>query len=164
MLKHDLSALQRRPESRADGGVGHSHPRGPPGHIPVRDVSRGAMSSLTRHHSTSAVESAVDHLRLGRPGTSESGGGAPYEIPEGGPSEQQWVHRLREMERRLKAEREARLLDRNGARKRLEEGRAENEELRLELEKEKVRRAEMEGLGGGGGGAGSVAGGDDDEL
>ena len=56
------------------------------------------------------------------------------------PSQQRWVHRLKELERRLKAEREARLLDRSGARKRLEEGRAENEELKRELERERVRR------------------------
>jgi hypothetical protein len=63
------------------------------------------------------------------------------------PSEQRWIHRLKELERRLKAEREARLLDRSGARKRLEEGRLENEQLRLELEREREgRRASMETL------------------
>jgi hypothetical protein len=46
---------------------------------------------------------------------------------------------LKEMERRLKAEREARLLDRRGARQRLEERSAENEELRMMLEREKRR-------------------------
>ncbi|KAK3703550.1 hypothetical protein LTR37_014397 [Vermiconidia calcicola] len=56
------------------------------------------------------------------------------------PSEQRWIHRLKELERRLKAEREARLLDRRGARQRLEEGRLENEELRQMLEHERVRR------------------------
>lgn len=55
------------------------------------------------------------------------------------PSEQRWIHRLKELERRLKAEREARLLDRSGARKRLEEGKAENEELRMQLERERER-------------------------
>jgi len=56
-----------------------------------------------------------------------------------------WIHRLRELERRLKAEREARLIDRGGMRKRLEERDAVNEELRRELERERVRR----GFGGG---------------
>ncbi|GAB7361222.1 hypothetical protein MBLNU230_g1284t1 [Neophaeotheca triangularis] len=75
-------------------------------------------------------------------------------------SEQRWVHRLKELERRLKAEREARLLDRRGARQRLEEGRVENEELRLLLEREKVRRESWDGGGGAEvvEGAGSVAG------
>ncbi|KZF24678.1 hypothetical protein L228DRAFT_237583 [Xylona heveae TC161] len=55
-------------------------------------------------------------------------------------SEKRWRERLKEMERRLKAEREARLLDRSGARQRLEEGRAQNDALREELERERVRR------------------------
>lgn len=59
------------------------------------------------------------------------------------PSEQRWVHRLKELERRLKQEREGRLLDRKGARQRLEEGRAENEELRGRLERELERRSEI---------------------
>jgi hypothetical protein len=56
------------------------------------------------------------------------------------PGQEKWIQRLRELERRLKAEREARLLDRDGARKRLEERNAENEELRARLEKERMRR------------------------
>lgn len=58
----------------------------------------------------------------------------------GGQGQEKWIHRLRELERRLKAEREARLLDRSGARKRLEERDAVNEELRRELERERVRK------------------------
>ena len=55
------------------------------------------------------------------------------------PNQSRWTHRLRELERRLKAEREARLVDRTGARKRLEEGMKENEELKRELERERER-------------------------
>lgn len=44
----------------------------------------------------------------------------------------------------MKAEREARLLDRSGARKRLEEGQMENEELRRRLEKEIEMRESLE--------------------
>ena len=51
---------------------------------------------------------------------------------------------MKELERRLKAEREARLLDRSGARKRLEEGQMENEELRRRLEKEIEMRESLE--------------------
>ena len=53
--------------------------------------------------------------------------------------EARWNHRLKELEKRLKAEREGRLLDRTGARKRLEEGQAEMEELRRALERSKIR-------------------------
>jgi hypothetical protein len=61
--------------------------------------------------------------------------------------------RLREMERRLKAEREGRLLDREGAKKRLLQQEAEKLELRGQLE-----RAIVNGGGGGGGGGASQLG------
>lgn len=59
---------------------------------------------------------------------------------------------MRELERRLKAEREARLLDRSGARRRLEEGAEENKRLRAEIERERVRRGGS--VGGDGDGEG----------
>jgi hypothetical protein len=37
----------------------------------------------------------------------------------GNGGDEKWIHRLHELERRLKSEREGRLLDRSGARKRL---------------------------------------------
>jgi DNA repair exonuclease SbcCD ATPase subunit len=113
-----------------------------------------AIAALLRHQSTSAVEqlqrASEDTVVPGSRGLAQ-----PIVLPSQPiqPSEQRWIHRLKELERRLKAEREARLLDRRGARQRLEEGRLENEELRQMLEREKYRReslAEMEG--------GSVAG------
>ncbi|KAI4212778.1 MAG: hypothetical protein LQ351_004480 [Letrouitia transgressa] len=106
--------------------------------------------TLARHHSTSAVEhgnhgdvpppygnqrspqrisSLIPFTPLSRSDTAESRE----------PSQQRWTHRLRELERRLKAEREARLTDRTGARKRLEEGLRENEGLKAELERERER-------------------------
>ncbi|KAL5334173.1 putative anucleate primary sterigmata [Aspergillus crustosus] len=51
-----------------------------------------------------------------------------------------WVKRLHELEKRLKAEREARLIDRSGARKRLEERDAENKRLRAQLERQRLRK------------------------
>lgn len=57
---------------------------------------------------------------------------------EGG--DEKWIHRLHELEKRLKAEREGRLIDRSGARKRLEERDAENQKLRDQLQRERVRR------------------------
>lgn len=61
------------------------------------------------------------------------------EVLQGFPTQQRWIHRLRELETRLKAEREAKLLNRSGARKKLEEGAEENRRLKSELEKENVR-------------------------
>lgn len=54
--------------------------------------------------------------------------------------DEKWIHRLHELERRLKSEREGRLLDRSGARKRLEERDAENQKLRDQLSRERTRR------------------------
>ena len=132
LLKAELAIWQKqemhgRAVSRADS------------HVPDRQSSssagnRASMSaSLMRHHSASAVE-ALERGVNGSVAPTPQVESRPIE-----PSQQRWIHRLRELERRLKAEREARLLDRSGARKRLEEGRAENEELRLELERERVR-------------------------
>lgn len=104
--------------------------------------SSAPAPSLARHHSSSAVEQVTQRSSPSRTST----GLVPLPIPERTatvatePNQSRWTHRLRELERRLKAEREARLLDRTGARKRLEEGMKENEDLRAELERERERR------------------------
>ena len=103
---------------------------------------------MARHHSYAAVEhltnapgspispSRTSSIAATRTGNAEDPvNSAPIE-----PSQQRWIHRLRELERRLKAEREARLLDRSGARKRLEEGAEENRRLKGQLERERVKR------------------------
>lgn len=59
---------------------------------------------------------------------------------QGKGDEKKWIHRLRELERRLKNEREQRLVDRDGARRRLEERDETNEKLRRELEREKLAK------------------------
>jgi predicted nucleic acid-binding Zn-ribbon protein len=53
--------------------------------------------------------------------------------------EKRWILRLRELEKRLKQEREARLLDRSMANKKIQETKGEREEIRRELEREKSR-------------------------
>ena len=117
---------------------------------------RASMAqSLLRHHSTSAVET----MQKGDTGSLPM---HPYPATAPlQPSEQRWIHRLKELEKRLKAEREARLLDRSGARKRLEESAAENEELKLMLERERERRggdgSSVKGGGNGGGGSGRTS-------
>lgn len=105
---------------------------------------RASMAhTLFRAHSTSVVE----HLQQQQGPSGSRSPGHPY--PEAGPlqpSEQKWIHRLKELERRLKAEREARLLDRSGARKRLEQKVEENADLRALLERER-ERASVDDLG-----------------
>lgn len=102
--------------------------------------ARQIVASLMRHHSTSAVE----QLQSREEEAPQQYRPQPLVVPAqpAQPTEQRWIHRLKELERRLKAEREARLLDRRGARQRLEEGRLENEELRQMLEHERIRREE----------------------
>ncbi|KAM5490643.1 hypothetical protein MaudMau93_002449 [Microsporum audouinii] len=67
--------------------------------------------------------------------------GTGHLSPRSDASQDRWIQRLRDLERRLKAEREARLLDRSGARERLAERNAENEKLRAALERERMNRA-----------------------
>lgn len=107
--------------------------------------------TLARHYSSSAVEH-ITQPHFGRSASSsttatlgtipQSKEVQPSPLPSQPiePSQQRWIHRLRELERRLKAEREARLLDRTAARKRLEEGVSVNEQLRGELERERGRK------------------------
>ncbi|KAF1843803.1 uncharacterized protein K460DRAFT_151595 [Cucurbitaria berberidis CBS 394.84] len=97
----------------------------------ISSPKRASMAqTLLRAQSASVVE----HLQHQPPGHPY-----PASVPLQ-PSEQKWIHRLKELERRLKAEREARLLDRSGARKRLEQKVEENADLRAMLEKERVKR------------------------
>lgn len=102
---------------------------------PNNSKRASVAATLLRHHSTSAVE-----------GLQNQTPDHPY--PQAGPvqhNEQKWIHRLKELERRLKAEREARLLDRSGARKRLEQKVEENADLRALLERERERKALEDG-------------------
>ena len=137
LLKNELAVAQKQDmhgrASRSDGRTSSTTS----GERSVSAARAALSATLTRHHSSSAVENASSSNSLSRESTT-SQAVVPSQPTE--PNQQRWVHRLRELERRLKAEREARLLDRSGARKRLEEGRAENEELRKELERERVRK------------------------
>jgi len=105
---------------------------------PTSSKRASMAQTLLRAPSASVVDQA-QHNTVGHP--------YPASVPLQ-PSEQKWIHRLKELERRLKAEREARLLDRSGARKRLEQKVEENADLRAALEKERDRREEDDAEGG----------------
>lgn len=139
LLKSDLAVLQKQEMHARAFSRSASNSGG--GGTGARENSERAAPAptLMRHHSSSAVETLERGSSLNQHNSSATAVMAPRSAPIE-PSQQRWVHRLRELERRLKAEREARLLDRSGARKRLEEGRAENEELRMALERERLRR------------------------
>ncbi|KAL9637845.1 MAG: hypothetical protein Q9164_001943 [Protoblastenia rupestris] len=142
LLKSELATLQKQ-EMHARNASRAGSQMDSPSQSGGKDLS-APPPSLARHHSSPAVEHISNaqnsplspSRRSSRPLTSEQDlHSQPME-----PSQQRWIHRLRELERRLKAEREARLLDRSGARKRLEEGAEENRRLKGELERERVRR------------------------
>ncbi|CAK4021924.1 Anucleate primary sterigmata B [Lecanosticta acicola] len=135
LLKGELKFHRQHPSAMAQQMINQQAQLNPD-HARRQSVSsspaRHIMSSLLRHHSTSAVEqlaNAAEEAQAPRPQA------ITIPSPPAQPTEQRWVHRLKELERRLKAEREARLLDRRGARQRLEEADAENEELRKALER-----------------------------
>ncbi|QIX01068.1 hypothetical protein AMS68_006585 [Peltaster fructicola] len=144
LLKAELKFHRQHPSAMAQQLI-HQHSQMHPEHM--RKMSRDSgsfkppsparqiVAQLLRQHSTTTERA---------PSPSDDAPARSQNIvlsaPQIEPSEQRWVHRLKEMERRLKAEREARLLDRKGARQRLEEGRLENEELKLMLERERLRR------------------------
>jgi hypothetical protein len=133
LLKAELTILQKQDTATRSSRMTSEQKVLSPSPPAPREVGRTVSSatSLMRHNSASVVET------LERATGSAAGytSGTPAD-----PNEQKWLHRLRELERRLKLERELRILDRTGARKRLEEEVAENEELRSELEREKVRK------------------------
>jgi len=152
LLKSELATLQKQ-EMHA------KHLSRASNHQSSTSIDRSAPPpTLARHHSSSAVEhlsNAMAHpttpprssSRQNSMSSQQQVASAPIE-----PTQQRWIHRLRELERRLKAEREARLLDRSGARRRLEEGAEENKRLRAEIERERVRRGGS--VGGDGDGEG----------
>ncbi len=156
---HRLPTTPGRPTSSIVDQQGQSdRPARSPMSGSTKTGSRaGAAAALLRHHSTSAVEALRQAAGVRAPNAQQlqqlqelqqqsQAHVQPQPVAPGTllpPNEQRWIHRLKELERRLKAEREARLLDRSGARKRLEEGRAENEELRMQLEREKEKRLSL---------------------
>ncbi|KAJ5152882.1 Anucleate primary sterigmata protein B [Penicillium canariense] len=159
LLKAEINLLQSNSRthgsaSTAAAAVMASGSRSPSLGSPV-----GAERSLARHNSTpgtsekSRSERGLARTSTGLPQPSHSSSSSTLTnnagamMPrtrgaaggwEGG--DEKWIHRLHELEKRLKAEREGRLLDRSGARKRLEERDAENQRLRDQIQRERVRR------------------------
>ncbi|PWY67564.1 hypothetical protein BO70DRAFT_345411 [Aspergillus heteromorphus CBS 117.55] len=143
-------------------GIRPNSPRSPTRNLSLESGLDAEPQSLIRHHS--AVEKAGAPSRPERGLTRSSTSGIPQPshvsttttladgtgamVPSSRPrhmstdpgSNEKWIQRLHELEKRLKAEREARLLDRSGARRRLEERDAENQRLRAQLERQSLRK------------------------
>jgi chromosome segregation ATPase len=144
-LKMEISALRAAHDVRAgiynDPSPSPSVPTGPRNKV----VDKTRTSTLTRHHSASTVES-FDRVLNSRSGSGSAGskdgdnrGLTSSMGDEDYKPDLKWQVRLQELEYKLKAEREARKLDRSSARQRLEEKTRENAELTKEVERNRVR-------------------------
>jgi hypothetical protein len=150
-LKVEISTLRAAHEVRA--GVYSTDPSSPspsvptgPRHRLVVDKTRSSSSTTsTRHHSLTALETAQRasssraRSRGSASGSASAAAAAADAQDEKYDAELQWQVRLHQMEYKLKAEREARALDRSNALQRLEEKARENAELVRELERNKTR-------------------------
>lgn len=152
LLRVDIAAL--RAATPRKGVYEVIEPGSPAPSIPTGPRTK----ALTRHQAVAANNAASANAaatadvpeRAGSSAGSTRGVSSSRAGGAGGEDSEWWVFRLKELERRLKAEREARLLDRSGARKRLEEGERRNEELRAEVERGRIRMLAEAGSGGGG--------------
>lgn len=97
------------------------------------------FSSASTAANAAAASTAIAGAGGAAGGAGVAGGDGAGAGGDGGAEdgEKRWILRLRELEKRLKAEREARLLDRSMAKKKVEEARGEREELQRELERER---------------------------
>jgi chromosome segregation ATPase len=102
---------------------------------PERTLTRSATGLPQPSHSSSSSTLTNNPGAIVHRTRSSQGGWEHRDT-----SDEKWVHRLHELEKRLKSEREGRLLDRSGARKRLEERDVENQKLRDQLSRERTRR------------------------
>lgn len=138
-LRTELKALQTQDmPPRASRSV----QRGMSGNMPLAAMTANPESSQVAMTAALTRDSSLTSMGLFDQfdGAQRASMAGPPTNPADQASEQRWIHRLRELEKRLKSEREARIIDRSGARKRLEEGRAEYEELKQELERERLRK------------------------
>ncbi|KAI9722414.1 MAG: Anucleate primary sterigmata protein B [Chrysothrix sp. TS-e1954] len=99
-----------------------------------------SLSKTHPHHSTITTTSTAPTSHTIDPHPVPSSA-----HPTLAPSEQRWILRLQELKKRLNAEREARLLDRDGARRRLEEQGEEVRALRGVVERGKRERGTESG-------------------
>ncbi|CAG8905143.1 unnamed protein product [Penicillium egyptiacum] len=121
------TAESERSLGRSSSTAGTERPR------PEKGLARSVTGLPQPSHSSSSSTLTNNNAGTMIPRTRSSHSGW-----DGG--DEKWIHRLHELERRLKSEREGRLLDRSGARKRLEERDAENQKLRDQLSRERTRR------------------------
>uniref|UniRef100_A0A093UNP3 Anucleate primary sterigmata protein B n=1 Tax=Talaromyces marneffei PM1 TaxID=1077442 RepID=A0A093UNP3_TALMA len=143
-LKAELNLMQTNPSSRR-AGSNLSHATTAIDQEPLASPVSRTQSTLVRSDSR-GKKGTLSHSPPSMPQSSTtlvetSSSTSSQRKPHDSEQDNVMIQRLRELERRLKNERTARLADRDGARKRLEQRDAENEELRAELERERMRRS-----------------------
>ncbi|KAL2816820.1 hypothetical protein BDW59DRAFT_152962 [Aspergillus cavernicola] len=143
LLKAELNLLQSH--SRSRGAVTADMTGSPRSSA----IDMGERGPLVRAHS--AIEpTSKSAARSGIPQPSQISSATTLVENSGALSrrhkssdlgnQEVWIKRLHELEKRLKGEREARLLDRSGARRRLDERDAENKRLRAQLDRQRMRK------------------------
>ena len=133
----DLYSLRSNSISSRTSGFVNQHERGERGLM----IPTGPMMAPSNGNFSAPPREPAPHPLGPASAASNSDLASMVSVGTSGPGQEKWIHRLRELERRLKAEREARLQDRTSMRKRLEERDAVNEELRNELGRERVRQS-----------------------
>lgn len=134
-LKTEISTLKAANEVRT--GVYESSPSPSPSihTVPRRRIDNSRSSTMSRQSSSSTADTIV------RAESSRSNAMSRLEGEDDYKPDLRWQVRLQELEYKLKAEREARKLDRTSAAQRLREKDRENKELVEQMEREKVRDA-----------------------
>ncbi|KAJ5124653.1 uncharacterized protein N7515_008478 [Penicillium bovifimosum] len=155
LLKAELNLLQPGSRQGPAAAVMASGPRSPSLVSAASSVVGTERSRAEKGLSRSSTglpqpshSSSSSTLTNNNPGTMIPRTRSSHSGWDGG--DEKWIHRLHELEKRVKSEREARLLDRSGARKRLEERDAENQKLRDQLNRERARRGAPATITGGG--------------
>lgn len=145
-LKTEISTLRAANDVRAgvygnDPSPSPSVPTGPRHKV----IDKSRTSTLTRAHSSSAAESferAMSSRSGSRAGSADKSVTQNSIGEEGYIPDLRWQIRLQELEYKLKAEREARKLDRSSAKQRLDEKSRENAELAAEVERNRIRQTD----------------------
>jgi len=139
LLKTEISSLRAANEVRE--GIYGSDPSGSPApSVPTgpRNKLTDKSRTTTMTRSNTQVVEALDRASLSR--SNPATRAEQILLPgDDGRSDPKWQVRLKELESKLKAEREARKMDRNSAQQRLREKDRENAELAAEVERGRVR-------------------------
>lgn len=142
-LRTEISTLKAANEVRAGVYEASTSPSPSIPTGPRRRIDNSRSSTMTRHSSASNGD-AVARTESSRSGAT-SNAMSRLEGDEDYKPDLRWQVRLQELEYKLKAEREARKLDRTSAAQRLREKDRENKELMEQMERGRAREGKSKG-------------------